>query len=134
MIEIKKILFDEKNNLEKCFQIRKEVFVKEQKCDPSDEYENEEVSTHFLLLDDNGILVYSTCSLKHEQNEQVVIWLLNEFPYEAELLDTNIDYQPIDKEFLTTLLKSPYNKKLDSLQKQVISGIYVGSLININIK
>ena len=31
MIEIKKILFDEKNNLEKCFQIRKEVFVKEQK-------------------------------------------------------------------------------------------------------
>ena len=53
MIEIKKILFDEKNNLEKCFQIRKEVFVKEQKCDPSDEYENEEVSTHFLLIDDN---------------------------------------------------------------------------------
>ena len=41
---------------------------------------------------------------------------------------------PIDKELLTTLLKSPYNKKLDSLQKQVISGIYVGSLININIK
>ena len=53
MIEIKKILFDEKNNLEKCFQIRKEVFVKEQKCDPSDEYENEEDSTHFLLIDDN---------------------------------------------------------------------------------
>ena len=53
MIEIKKILFDEKNNLEKCFQIRKEVFVKEQKCDPKDEYENEEDSTHFLLIDDN---------------------------------------------------------------------------------
>ena len=53
MIEIKKILFDEKNNLEKCFQIRKEVFVKEQKCDPRDEYENEEDSTHFLLIDDN---------------------------------------------------------------------------------
>ncbi|MDC3105393.1 GNAT family N-acetyltransferase [bacterium] len=53
MIEIKKILFDEKNNLEKCFQIRKEVFVKEQKCDASDEYENEEDSTHFLLIDDN---------------------------------------------------------------------------------
>ena len=28
-------------------------FVKEQKCDPSDEYENEEDSTHFLLIDDN---------------------------------------------------------------------------------
>ena len=53
MIEIKKILFDEKNNLEKCFQIRKEVFVKEQKCNPKDEYENEEDSTHFLLINDN---------------------------------------------------------------------------------
>ena len=44
--------------------------------------------------------------MKHEQNEQVVIWLLNEFPYEAELLDTNIDFQPIDKEFLLNSIKN----------------------------
>ena len=53
MIEIKKVFFSEKKEIEKCFNIRKEVFVKEQKCDPKDEYENEEESTHFLLLDNN---------------------------------------------------------------------------------
>ena len=52
MIEIKKVLFSDKD-IEKCFNIRKEVFVKEQKCDPKDEYENEEESIHFLLLDNN---------------------------------------------------------------------------------
>ena len=53
MIEIKKVFFSDKQEIEKCFNIRKEVFVKEQKCDPKDEYENEEESTHFLLLDNN---------------------------------------------------------------------------------
>ena len=53
MIEIKKVFFSNKQEIEKCFKIRKEVFVKEQKCDPKDEYENEEESTHFLLLDNN---------------------------------------------------------------------------------
>ena len=52
MIEIKKVLFGDKD-IEKCFNIRKEVFVKEQKCDPKDEYENEEESIHFLLIDNN---------------------------------------------------------------------------------
>lgn len=52
MIEIKKVLFSDKD-IEKCFNIRKEVFVKEQKCNPKDEYENEEESIHFLLLDNN---------------------------------------------------------------------------------
>lgn len=52
MIKIKKVLFNDKD-IEKCFNIRKEVFVKEQKCDPKDEYENEEESIHFLLLDNN---------------------------------------------------------------------------------
>ena len=52
MIKIKKVLFNDKD-IEKCFNIRKEVFVKEQKCDPKDEYENEEESIHFLLIDNN---------------------------------------------------------------------------------
>ena len=52
MIKIKKVLFNDKD-IEKCFNIRKEVFVKEQKCNPKDEYENEEESIHFLLLDNN---------------------------------------------------------------------------------
>ena len=53
MIEIKKVFFSDKQEIEKCFNIRQEVFVKEQKCDPKDEYENEEESIHFLLIDNN---------------------------------------------------------------------------------
>jgi predicted GNAT family N-acyltransferase len=52
MSEIKKLLFEDKEDMEKCFSIRKEVFIKEQKCDPKDEYENEEESIHFLLTKD----------------------------------------------------------------------------------
>ena len=36
--------------LEKAFSVRKIVFVEEQNCPPELEWENEEVSTHFLAL------------------------------------------------------------------------------------
>jgi|TARA_B110000914_G_scaffold224962_1_gene244294 predicted GNAT family N-acyltransferase len=52
VIEIKKILFEDSENMKKCFSIRKEVFIEEQRCDPNDEYENEEESIHFLLTKD----------------------------------------------------------------------------------
>jgi predicted GNAT family N-acyltransferase len=52
MTEIKRLLFEDEENMGKCFSIRKEVFIKEQKCDPKDEYENEEKSIHFLLTKD----------------------------------------------------------------------------------
>ena len=48
-MEIKKVSFNDKKNIEKCFYIRREVFVNEQECDPKDEYENEEESVHYLL-------------------------------------------------------------------------------------
>jgi len=53
MTKILKVLFSDIQNIQKCFEIRKKVFVEEQNCDPKDEYENEEQSTHFLLLKDN---------------------------------------------------------------------------------
>ena len=56
MIEIKRILFSDKNEIQKCFNIRREVFVDEQKCDPKDEYEFEEESTHYLLSNKNASL------------------------------------------------------------------------------
>jgi predicted GNAT family N-acyltransferase len=39
-----------KDELEKVFSIRQIVFVDEQNCPPELEWENEEVSTHFLAL------------------------------------------------------------------------------------
>ena len=53
MILIKKITFENKIEMQKCFEIRKDVFVKEQQCDPKDEYEFEEESTHYLLSEKN---------------------------------------------------------------------------------
>jgi len=42
-----------KDELEKVFAIRKIVFVDEQGCPPELEYENEDVSHHFLALSDH---------------------------------------------------------------------------------
>ena len=42
-----------KDELEKVFAIRKLVFVDEQGCPPELEYENEDVSHHFLALSDH---------------------------------------------------------------------------------
>lgn len=42
-----------KEELEKVFAIRKIVFVDEQGCPPELEYENEDVSIHFLALSDH---------------------------------------------------------------------------------
>ena len=53
MIHIKKITFENKIEMQKCFEIRKDVFVYEQQCDPKDEYEFEEESTHYLLSEKN---------------------------------------------------------------------------------
>lgn len=44
--QVKKISAQE--DLEKAFAIRRTVFVAEQNCPPELEYENEDVSTHFL--------------------------------------------------------------------------------------
>ncbi len=42
-----------KEELEKVFAIRKIVFVEEQNCPPELEWENEDVSIHFLALSDH---------------------------------------------------------------------------------
>ena len=50
-LNIQKVTTQEE--LEQAFAIRKIVFVEEQNCPPELEWENEEVSTHFLALMDN---------------------------------------------------------------------------------
>ena len=59
MIEIIKFPFSDKENLEKAFAIRKEVFVIEQNCPPDLEYEFEEDCTHFLLKENGKAIVAS---------------------------------------------------------------------------
>jgi predicted GNAT family N-acyltransferase len=50
-LQVKKI--DNDQDLQKAFAIRRTVFVAEQNCPPDLEYENEDVSTHFLATIDN---------------------------------------------------------------------------------
>ena len=53
MIEIKKFHFGEQKLMKTSHAIRHEVFVIGQKCPSHLEWEFEEESTHFLVLDDN---------------------------------------------------------------------------------
>jgi predicted GNAT family N-acyltransferase len=53
MINIKKFAFENKALREKAFAIRHKVFVIEQNCPEDLEYEFEEESTHFLLLEND---------------------------------------------------------------------------------
>ena len=50
MTEIKKFSFDNKDLMKKAFAIRHEVFVVGQNCPADIEYEFEEESTHFLVV------------------------------------------------------------------------------------
>lgn len=51
MIEVNKITYSQ--DLKKVFDIRRQVFVVEQNCPPDLEWENEEVSVHFLATYNN---------------------------------------------------------------------------------
>jgi len=51
-MDIKVIKVTNPDDLEKVFAIRREVFVGEQNCPPELEWENEDVSTHFLATID----------------------------------------------------------------------------------
>jgi len=53
MIRIKKFLFEEKKLMQTAHDIRHEVFVVGQKCPANLEWEFEEESTHFLVLNEN---------------------------------------------------------------------------------
>ena len=81
------------------------------------------LSNAFLLLQDDGVLVYSTCSLQKQQNEDVVAWLLQQFPDEAELLETNVECRTLDEETIcnesANLFLSCYShEEIQVLKKQ----------------
>jgi tRNA (cytosine49-C5)-methyltransferase len=54
----------------------------------------------FVLLKTGGVMVYSTCTLEPEEDEEIVDRLLRDFP-NADLLDINLDIKrsPAIKEF-----------------------------------
>lgn len=66
MISIRKFTFENKTLRQKAFAIRHEVFVVGQDCPKELEYEFEEESTHFLLLEDEIALA----TARHRKTEK----------------------------------------------------------------
>ena len=101
VIEIKKILFSDKINMKKCFEIRRSVFIDEQNCEPKDEYENEEESIHFLLLQnkkpyataryrrtEKGIKMERFAVLKSQRGKGYGLLILKEIIKDISKIDT----------------------------------------------
>ena len=65
MIEIKKFQFHEKELMQLAHKIRYEVFVIGQKCPENLEWEFEEESTHFLILDNK----YPVATARHRKTK-----------------------------------------------------------------
>lgn len=68
MISIKKFIFENKELREYAFSIRHKVFVVGQNCPEDLEYEFEEESTHFLLLENGNPLA----TARHRKTEKGV--------------------------------------------------------------
>jgi len=66
MIEIKKFLFKDENLMKEAHRIRYEVFVIGQNCPEELEWEFEEESTHFLLIENDIPLA----SARHRKTEK----------------------------------------------------------------
>ncbi|GBU22955.1 16S ribosomal RNA methyltransferase RsmB [Fibrobacteres bacterium R8-0-B4] len=66
------------------------------------------------LVDSDGILVYSTCSLESEENEHQVEWFLNEHPdFKLDLPPENIPAMYIDED--NCLRITPHKHNMDGM-------------------
>ena len=66
MIKIVKFKYSNTALIKQAFDIRKKVFVIEQKCPPEIEYEFEETSTHFLLIQDGDAI----CTSRYRETDK----------------------------------------------------------------
>lgn len=115
-LEVKKV--SDADELSKVFAIRKTVFVEEQNCPPELEWENEEVSTHFLALLNNvpcgasrwrktdaGYKLERFAVLKEYRGKGIgqalVAKVLEELPQDADYiyLNAQIDAMPLYAKF-----------------------------------
>jgi len=94
------------------------------------------IETGFNLLKDNGTLVYSTCSLEPEENEEVVDFLLNKYENsKLEEIKLNLKKSPAILEFEN----KKYNEEIKKClrlwpQNNDTEGFFVAKIIKLTIR
>lgn len=79
----------------------------------------------YIALKQNGIMVYSTCTLNKEENERVLQWALENL--NLKLLDTNLEIKEAIPAFNEELDKS-INKAIRILPSKNMEGFFVAKL------
>ena len=116
LIEVKNVT--EEKDLNKVFEIRRIVFVDEQNCPPELEWENEDVSHHFLATHndvpagacrwrktDNGFKLERFCVLKNFRGkgiaQKMVQTVLENLPSDADYiyLNAQLEAMPLYSKF-----------------------------------
>lgn len=116
MIEVSNVTAQQ--DLDKVFEIRKIVFVGEQNCPPELEWENEDVSHHFLATfnevpagacrwrkTDNGFKLERFCVLNEFRGkgiaQEMVKTILSDLPADADYvyLNAQLDAMPLYSKF-----------------------------------
>lgn len=69
------------------------------------EYQRKLLSEAFKVLKPGGVLVYSTCTINPMENEENVMWLLNQYQSKIELVEPNL--RAYASEGLPSIIKDP---------------------------
>jgi len=97
------------------FCVEKEFFSKRTVKDFEMKAETQKrlLETAVNCLKEGGTLVYSTCSLEPEEDELVIDWLLNKYPY-LKLEEINID---VGLQGLTKIFNNSVNEEIKKTKK-----------------
>ncbi|RLG09730.1 tRNA methyltransferase, partial [Candidatus Pacearchaeota archaeon] len=87
----------------------------------------------FKSLKKNGIMVYSTCTFTPQENEEIVNFLLNNFPQNAKIIDFKLPKQIRTQNGLTSWKNKKFNEDLKKTKRiiptpEIPEGFYIAKI------
>lgn len=87
----------------------------------------------FKSLKKNGIMVYSTCTFTPQENEEIVNFLLNNFPQNAKIIDFKLPEQIRTQNGLTSWRNKKFNEDLKKTKRiiptpEIPEGFYIAKI------